>query len=202
MKEGLTKVEFAGRPSLGLLVEISFGKDSTDIVFADFGREWEVLRKVAHSAVRKFAVNERLPAIVDDQVRTFLAEIEEQNGTNPFDPNDYVSFLMMSLLATSAFGKKFTMSDPEFRLMNEANKLLTETGNRALLISFLPFLRHVFRREYQSILDTIELRRDFATREYKEHLQTYCESDIRDFTDAMIFAKKKLKMTTRMIRNI
>ena len=71
-REALTKVEFAGRPQMEKFNEIQFGKDAVDIVFSDFGREWEVLRKVAHSAVRKFAVNERLPIIVDKRVKNFL----------------------------------------------------------------------------------------------------------------------------------
>ena len=123
IKEALTRVEFAGRPSFGDFDEIFFGKDAIDIVLADFGREWEVLRKVAHTAVRKFAVNERLPIIVNRKVAIFLKEIKEQNWNKPFDPTEYLSFLMMSLLATTAFEKEFKMSDPDFRILYDALRI-------------------------------------------------------------------------------
>lgn len=188
-REALTKVEFAGRPSFGVLNEALFGKDAVDIVFSDFGREWEVLRKVSHSAVRKFAVSERLPVIIDSKVKNFLREIKEQDRDEPFSPNDYVSFLMMSLLATSAFGRDFSMSDPDFRLLNEANKLQEENGNKVFLISFIPMLKYIFRKEYELLFYTTGLQRDFALRQYKEHVTNYSDEAIRDFTDAMIFAK-------------
>ena len=193
-KEALTKVEFAGRPSLGQFAEVSFGKDSTDIVFADFGREWEVLRKVAHSAVRKFAVNEKLPSIVDSQVKNFLREIKQQNGDEPFDPAEYLTFLMMSLLATSAFGREFTMSDSDFQSLSRAQKLQSENNNRGMLILFLPFLKYVFRKEYANIFEIVNSQRGFATRQYREHLASYTEGVIRDFMDAMICAKREAEV--------
>ena len=190
-REALTKVEFAGRPSFGELAEIMHGKDSTDIVLSDFGREWEVLRKVAHSAVRKFAVNEKLPSIVDSQVKNFLREIKQQNGDEPFDPAEYLTFLMMSLLATSAFGREFTMSDPDFQSLKEALKLQIESNSRATLILFIPILKYVFRNEYATLFEIMNTQRSFVVRECKEHQRTYTEGVIRDFTDAMIFAKKE-----------
>ena len=190
-KDTLSKVEFAGRPSFGEIDEVFLGKDATDIILSDFGREWEILRKVSHAAVRKFAVNERLPFIIDSKVKGFLREIEEQNGEKPFDPVEYVSFLMMSLLATIAYGRDFKMADPDFQNLNEANKIQTETNNKVILIGFLPFLKHIFREDFNKMLHTSLVQREFGTRQYKEHMASYSDESIRDFTDAMICAKKE-----------
>lgn len=190
-KEALTKIEFAGRPSFGELNEVFFGKDSIDIVLSDFGREWEVLRKVSHSAVRKFAISEKLPSIIDWQVKNLLQEIKKQNGNGPFDPGEYVAFLMMSLLATSAFGKEFKMSDPDFKILNEAANLQNQRNGRMVLIAFVPLLKHVFRKDYQIIWDTCEAQRNYAIKQYKDHQATYKEGVIRDFMDAMITAKRE-----------
>ena len=189
-KEALTRVEFAGRPPLGPLKEIFFG-DSIDIALADFGREWEVLRKVSHSAVRKFAVSERLPLIIDSRVKNFLREITEQNGNEPFDPVEYTSFLMMSLLASIAFGRQFTMSDPDFQSLNEAVKLQNESQNKVMLMAFVPLLKYIFRKEYNKICKAIAGLRGFAGRQYQEHQKSYKEGVIRDFLDAIIAAKKE-----------
>ena len=190
-REALTKVEFAGRPSFGELSDVVFGKDSVSVAFADFGREWEVLRKVTHSAVRKFAVDEKLPFIIDTRVKSFLREIKDQNGDKPFDPADYVAFLMMSLLATTAFGREFKMSDSDFHSLHRASTLQKEYGNRLTLMLFIPALKYVLRETYTKITEIVDAQQSFAVREYNEHQRTYTEGVIRDFTDAMIFAKKE-----------
>lgn len=149
------------------------------------------MRKVAHSAVRKFAVNDRLPLIINNEVKKFLAEIREKNGDKPFDPDGYLTFLMMSILANSAFGREFTMSDPDFKALSEANKIQVENNNRLFLISFVPQLKYVFREAYRKIHHVIGVQRNFSKREYKQHQATYTEGVIRDFMDAMISAKKE-----------
>ena len=50
-------------------------------------------------------------------------EIQEQNRDKPFDPTDYTTFLMMSTLATSAFGREYKMSDADFKGLNDASRL-------------------------------------------------------------------------------
>ena len=190
-KEALNKIEFAGRPEFGVWNDALFPKGSTDIVLSDFGREWEVLRKVSHVAARKFAVGERLPFIVDTKVKSFLREIQEQNGNNSFDIDKYLSFLMLSLLATSAFGKDFKMSDPEFKRLHESFKLQDEVRGKIILVSFMPLLKYIYRKEYKDLFETTKIQREYAMKQHKEHLDTYAGGTIRDFTDAMIAAKRE-----------
>lgn len=192
VKEGLTKLEFAGRPTLGILNELFLGSpNASDIVLTDLSREWEVLRKVAHSAVRKFAVNERLAFIVDRKVKDFLSEIKEKNANGPFDPAEYLAFLMLSLLATSAYGKDFKMSDADFISLHEASKLAEESNNALALIAVMPVFKYILRKEYGRITNILDTMRKHSNKYYQEHLETFSDEQIRDFTDAMIFAKKE-----------
>src|SRR5687768_1984179 len=72
--EVLKRDHFAGRTQPRHM-DIIFG-GGVDIVSSDFNREWEVLRKVAHSAIRKFSVGDRLSEIVAVIVDDVLSEIE------------------------------------------------------------------------------------------------------------------------------
>lgn len=192
-KEAFSKVDFAGRPLIKSYNEIAYGKDSINIINSDFNREWEVLRKVAHSAVRKFTINERLPHIIDGRVNSFLEEIKKQNGDGPFNPREYLGFLMTSLLATIAFGKKFEMDDPEFQTLNQALKTHLEKNDLgSMLVLFVPILRHTFMKKgFDEFYDAILTQRNYTSEQYREHLESYSDGTIRDFTDAMIFAKKE-----------
>ena len=96
---------------------------------------------------------------------------------------------MMSLLATSAFGKKFKMSDPDFQILNDAVNLQNDSNNSFILMSMVPFLKYIFREKYQNMIHVTSTQREYAGKEYTKHLQTYTDGVIRDFTDAMIFAK-------------
>lgn len=87
-------------------MEVLFGPKGSDIVFADYGRCWEVLRRVMHSAVRKYAVSEPLPVLVADVVDEAMMLIKDKHKSEPFDPREYIHLIVYNILAQSAFGKK------------------------------------------------------------------------------------------------
>ena len=89
------------------LVEPLFADGSINIMFADYGPTWESLRRVAHAAVRKYAVDEKLALLVRDVVGETIEIIKKKEGINkPFDPVDYSYFTVYSVLANSAFGRR------------------------------------------------------------------------------------------------
>lgn len=190
-KEALMRADFAARPKIGAMHEIFWGKDASSLVFSEFSREWEVLRKVSHSAVRKFAVSEKLPLIMDKKVRTVLREIERQNGEKPFNPAPYTEFLLISLFGTTTYSREFEMSDPDFESLHYAFKVQTETFNVMYLMAFMPIFKYIFRKEFKKVLQISGTQREYATKQYKEHQRTYTEGVIRDFTDAVICAKRE-----------
>ena len=97
---------------------------------------------------------------------------------------------MISLLGTFAFSEEFKMSDPDFKILYDALKVKSENRNYLFLISFIPSLKYFFLNQFKVILKTIDDHLSYATGVYKEHLATFKDGIIRDFTDAMISAKK------------
>src|SRR5581483_3669404 len=93
----------------------------SNIISADYGPEWESLRRVAHVAVRKYAMSDRLAYLVNEVVDENIAAIKEKEGDNPFDPSDYLSIMIYQILASIAFGKRYTMDDLELLQFKEQN---------------------------------------------------------------------------------
>ena len=93
---------------LRFLVEAFTEDGSIDVVLADYGPTWESLRRVAHAAVRKYAVDEKLALLVNDVVSETIDTIKKREGIDkPFNPVDYIYFTVYSVLASSAFGRRY-----------------------------------------------------------------------------------------------
>ena len=89
-------------------VNALFENGSTDVALADYGPTWESLRRVAHAAVRKYSVDEKLALLVNDVVGETVETIKKKEGINTlFNPVDYLYLIVFNILASSAFGKRF-----------------------------------------------------------------------------------------------
>jgi len=82
------------------------GDKGVDVVLADYGREWEVLRRVAYSGVRKYAVHEQLPSLIADIVDETVDTIKKTHGHQPFDMEDYLYLMTFNILAQISYGQK------------------------------------------------------------------------------------------------
>ena len=182
----LKKHTFAGRPKPDFL-DWFFREDSIDIVFADFGKEWEALRKVGHSAARKYAVSPQLSTTVTEVVDRIIDRVKEE----PFDSNEQFSLTMIAILAQAAFGKKYELEDPEFLRWKEAIDVLQKTNRILMIIFFVPFLRHIFPGTWKEFVGTINYQRDYIEMMYKRALDNYTDGKNETFCDAMITAKKE-----------
>lgn len=82
------------------------GEEAKDIVFTDFGRTWEVLRRVGHAAIRKYAASEHLPKlvaeVVDETVESFVAK----HGDRAFEAEEFVYMIVYNVIAQSAYGSR------------------------------------------------------------------------------------------------
>ena len=106
---------------MNLIADKVLFEGGNDILFADYGPEWESLRRVAHAAVRKYAVSEKLAYLVNEVVDENIAVIKEKEGDNSFDPNDYIHSMVFQILASIAFGKRYTIDDPELLQFTKRN---------------------------------------------------------------------------------
>ena len=186
------KNDFAGRPIFNFKEITLVSKNSSDVIFEDWGRPWEVLRRVAHSAARKFAVNPGLPSLEVSVIDEVVDLILTKEGTDkPFNPKDYVYLMVYSILASTAAGKSYSINDREFLELKEANDLGLELQSELVVIEFLPFMKHVYRKAYSEIKRLSKIQIDWCVNVFEAHMASYQPGEIRDFCDALIHAKKE-----------
>ena len=101
-KESFNKGVFTGRPQT-LLAKLM---QDSDVVFSDFTPAWESLRKVAHSAVRKYAISEKLPVLIVEIIDETMQIIITKEDGKPFNPKPYMNLIVNKTLGSIAFGKE------------------------------------------------------------------------------------------------
>ena len=189
--EVLKKHQFAGRPHLPFL-DTFFPPDSVDVAFADFNKEWEVLRKVSHSAVRKYAVSDKLTHVVSGVLDEIVKSMKEKDGIgNPIDMRHYLFLTVYTVLATSAFGKKYSFDDPELKKWIETTELQLKSNTKLILIGFVPLLKYIFRGALKDLNQIAKFQQDFHRVNYEKHEESFDGENIRDFTDALLSARKE-----------
>ena len=189
--EVLKKHQFAGRPQFPFL-DMFLQPDSVDVIFSDFNKEWEVIRKVSHAAVRKYAVSEKLTFVVADVVDEVVKEMLEKDGVgNPIDMRHYLFLTMYTILATSAFGKKYSFDDPELKEWINAAEIQIRRNLEFILIGFVPILKYVLRGAMKDINETVKFQNDSHRKNYEAHMETFDGENIRDFMDALLLARKE-----------
>ena len=146
---------------------------------------------MTHAAVRKYANDEKLAFLVNDVVGETINTIKEQEGIDkPFDPVHYIYLTVYSILASSVFGKRYSMNDPEFLRLRytseESNKNLT---GLVVAADFVPVLKPFVQSKVKLVRELTLEQLSILKQKYVLHQKDYQEGQIRDFTDALISAK-------------
>ncbi|XP_054158509.1 uncharacterized protein LOC128956821 [Oppia nitens] len=162
-----------------------------DIIFADYSQHWEVLRRVAHSAVQKYSVNERLVNVAVDCVDKTVQTILETEGPNkPIDPFNYLYLMYLNIMATSCFSQNYNIDDPEFQQIKYGFKDFgIEFGLRSFLWEISAIIRWFDRKSVQKYDKIFTDLRQLFRYNYLLHLNDYDSQIERDFCDALIGAK-------------
>ncbi|XP_022251741.1 cytochrome P450 1A1-like [Limulus polyphemus] len=183
------RADFIGRKQ-NLLARI-LADERTNLMCMDYSPAWEVLRKVAHSALRTFMANKNLPMIISENVDNAVNKMIKIKG--PLDPEEYIRLSVSNIIATSAFGKRFDPDDLDFKNLKEAPELIFQEAKNGLPADLFPALRVFFlhgemrlRHGYQKFLKVLY-------KEYNSHVQSYKEGTIRDFTDSILAAREEAK---------
>ena len=194
--EVLRKHQFAGRPYIPGLDVAFVTKDSIDIALGDFGKEWEALRKVAHSAVRKYAVSDKLANVVSLVVDEVVGKIKNQmkNGEQEIDIKRLLYLGIFSILSSSAFGKNYSFEDEELLKWIDVMEEKHRNQYIKLLIMTAPFLKYVFRKTHKRAAEGMKYHHEYTISKFEEHVRTFDGENIRDFTDAMLAAKKEAEI--------
>ncbi|CAG2102534.1 unnamed protein product, partial [Medioppia subpectinata] len=198
-REAFRKNDMAGRPESYFdfhLITMQNGSQFSndkfqDVVFTDYGHTWEALRRVAHSALQKYSVNERLVSVATDCVDKTVKTILDKEGVDkPFSPIDYIYLMFLNILATSTVGHNYDIEDKEFKhFLYVLRDFSREVGSRVILWEFSPLIRFLDKKmvtkQEKLFIDSI----DIIKKKYIKHYDDYNESIERDFCDALISAK-------------
>jgi cytochrome P450 len=190
--EVLKKHQFAGRPFIPGLVESFAEPGSTDVAFADFGKEWEVLRRVAHSAVRKYAVTDKFARLVSDVTDEVVDNIKNTDGIGKeVDIRKYLTLTMYSILSSATFGQNYKFDSQEVVDGLEALQYIQKNQSILFLIFFIPILKYLFYSKYKKIYEVMDKEHIRFRNAVREHSESLDNENLRDFTDAMLAAKKE-----------
>ncbi len=169
------------------------GNEGKDIIFTDYGRDWEVLRRVAYGAVRKYAASEKLAEVCSDVVdMTFeLIMLDNENGQLAFDPKSYIYLMVFNIIAQTAFGTPYEMDDPEFIRLTDNNVEFEKLSPKVIATLLLPILKILpsYRRAANRGEDIMQEFRDLVKTKYLDHLTSFQPGVINDFCDALLEAK-------------
>ena len=183
--EVLKKHQFAGRPPY-TLAKYHMG-DGIDIIFSDFTKEWEALRKVGHLAARKFAVSPNQAKIVNQAIDYLI----DQVGEEPFESEANLSKTMISILASIAYGKKFEFSDPEFLQWKSCFDFVNSKSPQIYSVEFFPPLAIVYRNIIKTYAEKCDFQASYTGKMLNRAITDFEEGKLDTFCDAIIAAKKE-----------
>ena len=85
---------------------------------------------------------------------------------------------------------RYEFDDPEYLRFKFIHEEQRKNGGAALASEFIPLLKPFVKKKIDFINSTIREFFGFLSEKYKSHLNDYQFGEIRDFTDALIFAKE------------
>ena len=184
-KEALVKkaADFAGRPNNLFGAYLDHGGYSYG--FGDYTPVWKLQRKMAHEAIKQIMRNiEQTVSLELDQI---MPVFEGMKSGKPQDPRKAIELFVLNVICAAVFGSRYELEDPEFLKIVEANDILFAAmgaGNFANVFSF--FLKFLPSRNVDRLKKAALDRGQIIIRKYLEHVETFDERKIRDFTDALL----------------
>ena len=187
-KEALLKkaVYFAGRPMnhSGAI----FSHNGYGINFGDFSATLRFLRKEAHEAIKMYSIG------MDNIEEVIYRELDEISQTfevkrdQPFDPHPDIALVVSNLLCAIVLGSRYEVNNPEFQQIIKLNDIFGECMGAGNLSDVFPWLKFFPSQNIRRLKQAVKERDRIFARKYKEHLETFDEENIRDFTDGLLRA--------------
>lgn len=187
IKEGFVerRHDFAGRfaTKLGDIQR----HDDHDVVFEDYNATWKALRKVAVTAVRKYAVSESLEKLCAEVVDAYVDSLGDEPVT--VDARDPVMFIIINVLSVSAFSAKFDAKSADLARIMDINRTFTKLAPNGLPSDIAPWLGILYRAREKKCEDLFAEMRSIVNRMYAGAKKTYEPGKVLNFTHAMLSAR-------------
>lgn len=188
------KNEFAGRPYYPH-ERMTF--KITDIVLGDYGdKMWEMMRRIGHLAVRKYAVSESLPHRVVDVVDDFVNDLKGENE-KPLLMASNVHSLTFRILARIAVGIEYNKDDENFKKILEMIDVFMSNNGFIMLTALVPITEYTIFYKTYVIFERLKLFQKATfykiVDDHEEQWKTRKDDDdeLNDFTDAIFAARKE-----------
>jgi cytochrome P450 len=179
----------SNRPYIRMLEQFSGG--GQDIVFADPSIRWKIQRKLAHSALRKFASGEALENILESVFETLDEHIQNVGHIDVFNTTFHVAY---NIIASMSFGKKFKFEDPYLQKMININKEAEGNFSFVDLTQILPSLKFIPTRASKIMDRAMSLITNMLDETWKSHQTSFDKDHLTDFTYHLINAIQEADM--------
>ncbi|CAG2172688.1 unnamed protein product, partial [Oppiella nova] len=198
-KEAFSKVEFSGRPP-SELGDIFTNDKHSEIAFADYGKTWEALRKVGHSAIRKFSKTSEMSQLVNDNVSEMLDLIKDREGIDkPFHAEPYLYNLVSNIHLAAMYSNKVKLSEAEmekFKFVSYA--FSSDLGDRIFRYEFVPYMKYFMANPFDTYRKYFAELHEFSANHFQRHTETYDKENRRNFCDLLIGAKHEAEANEKV----
>ncbi|XP_060566927.1 steroid 17-alpha-hydroxylase/17,20 lyase-like [Ruditapes philippinarum] len=180
--------QFASRMTSPSIDVITYG--GKDIAFSNYGPAWKLHRKMASKALREFMLGDALENRIFDAVETAFVEIDKVSS-GPFNPEEYINFIVTNILTSLCFGGKYDFKDEEVRYILKVEDDMNERFSTGVMEDFIPGLQYVYKtRGFKEVEEfTHHVMEGFLRRKYKEAESTFNKDKMRHFADNLILAR-------------
>ncbi|CAN8029634.1 unnamed protein product, partial [Ixodes persulcatus] len=179
--------DFAGRFRIKLGEQRTQGNH--DILFEDYNPTWKALRKVALTAVRKYAISESLETLCTEVVDAYVDSLEK--GPNTVDSKYPFMFIIFNIVGTSVFGTKFDKESHELTRMRQVNQVFTEVAPNGLPSDIVPWLGILYRKTEKQMEALFTELFEILDGLYKRAAGSYVPGTTGNFTHSMLAAREE-----------
>nr|QIQ51160.1 cytochrome P450 CYP4 [Dermanyssus gallinae] len=209
-KQSFRDIAGPHRNNLGGRMQTNLGdlqkRGFEDIVCSDLNPAWDVLRKVTHVALRKYAKTEELANLVAEQVDREIGRLplpkENEARSEPAHSIDssmcneatwpFVDFagnIINNIMAVSAFGEGFQRGDSDYDAFCNNRKLIEKEGANGLPSDLHPMLGLLLFSKERKLRKTIRDVQALIDKLFETALKTHATGTNRHFIDTLLNAR-------------
>ncbi|CAN8011944.1 unnamed protein product [Ixodes pacificus] len=179
--------EFAGRfpTKIGALQT----RSNPGILFEDYNPSFKALKKVALTAVRKYALSDSVETLCVEVVDAYVDSLRK--GPNTVDSKDPFMFIIFNIVGTSVFGTKFDKESPELVRLRQITDRFSEVAPNGLPSDIMPWLGILYRKTEKTIECLFSEFIELIEVLYKRAVDSYIPGRIGNFTHSMLEAREE-----------
>ncbi|ESO91386.1 hypothetical protein LOTGIDRAFT_182666 [Lottia gigantea] len=165
------------------------------LVFSNPDEEWKARKKTTAKALsfifllRNYIGSSNFETHIGEAVTEAIQVMLQQ--TKPFDPDPFILFITINVLASMCFGTRYDYNDDNYKLLLKIMEDLGEVlGEGICLEDFISPLRLYPSKRFHKLQDISRRALDYVTRNIQEHRCLYNKDRITDLTYGLLKAEE------------